>query len=140
MCESAPSFHHRGIILWCNLYNVSDIGGNNYVGEYSGFFLAFSCFRKLCAAEAIMFLLFPNDCPVVPISPPFAPGLCWGTSSLGVTAKCTVSDSDVKLTPAMATDCFGWCQLVFRDYFTDLAHSVDSRVLLNTPTNFVKHV
>ena len=34
MCESAPSFHYRGIILWCNLYNVSDNGGNNYASSY----------------------------------------------------------------------------------------------------------
>jgi len=70
MCESAPSFHYRGIILWCNLYNVSDNGGNNYVGEYSGFLLAVSRFRKLCAADAIMFSLFPDVCPVVQISHP----------------------------------------------------------------------
>jgi len=92
MCESAPSFHYRGIILWCNLYNVSDNGGNNYVGEYSGFLLAVSRFRKLCAADAIMFSLFPDVCPVVQISPPFAPGLHWGTSKTrAVTAQGTGS-------------------------------------------------
>ena len=92
MCESAPSFHHRGIILWCNLYNVSDNGGNNYVGEYSGFLLAVSRFRNLCAADATMFSLFPDVCPVVLISLPFAPGLQWGTSrTRAVTAQGTGS-------------------------------------------------
>ena len=49
---------------------MSDNGGNNYVGEYSGFLLAVSRFRKLCAADAIMFSLFPDVCPVVQISHP----------------------------------------------------------------------
>jgi len=34
--------------------------------------------------------------------------------------------NDVKLTPP--TGCFGLCQLVFHNYFSALAHNVDSRV------------
>jgi len=30
--------------------------------------------------------------------------------------------SDMKLTPPIG--CFGWCQLVFHDYFTAMAHNV----------------
>jgi len=122
--------------MWAILEEVTTLVKG---GEYSGFFLVFLCFRKLCTAEAVMFLLFPDGGPVVPTSPPFIPGLYWGTFSLGVTAKGTVSGSDVKLTPPTATGYFGWCLLVFRDYFTDLARSDDSRVLLNNPTNFVNH-
>ena len=48
--------------------------------------------RKLCTSEAIMFLLFQDVCLVVPISPPFAPGLHWGTSrTRTVTAQRTGS-------------------------------------------------
>ena len=50
----------------------------------------------------------------------------------------TGPSSDVNMTSP--TGCFGWCQLVFRDYFTALAHNVDSRALLQYSTNFVDRV
>ena len=120
MCESAPSFHHRGIILWCNLYNVSDNGGNIYVGEYSGF-LHFHASAIYARRRLLCFHCFPLSVPSrclsrCPDIPPFAPGLHSKTSrTRAVTAQGRVQDhsltwpgSDVKLIPP--TGCFGWCR------------------------------